>query len=136
MGHFFGSVKGHRGEATRLGAKKSGLVVVAASYEGSVHVALHHNSKLEHDVAHVTLEPWHGNGKSILLYSDPVSGERSSFSETERLCLDFLTSEMQPVEKGDKVICTVDKALYHQLRQFMLHRSVGSEMGSNIKLSK
>jgi hypothetical protein len=126
MSHFYGVLKGSRGEATRCGAKQSGLVTRAASYQGSVHVDLRHDEKSGLDIATVSLQPWHGAGKSLLLYADAVSGERSTFSATEKLCLDFLTSTEKPVEKGDKVVVTVDKELYKELRRFMLARSIGN----------
>jgi hypothetical protein len=40
MAHFYGTVKGHRGEATRCGAKSSGIRVQAGSYNGGIQVWL------------------------------------------------------------------------------------------------
>lgn len=36
MSHFYGSLKGNRGEATRAGSKSSGIKSSVQSYEGSI----------------------------------------------------------------------------------------------------
>lgn len=71
MAHFFGSVKGNRSEATRLGTKNSGLSTIAASYSGAVKVELweHENGKT---YATVRLTPWEGSGVSHCLFNGPV----------------------------------------------------------------
>ena len=73
MAHFYGTLQGVRGEASRLGGKESGLRTVAASWEGSVCVYLSYENGC--DWATVRLEPWHGRGESKLLYDGPVSGK-------------------------------------------------------------
>lgn len=40
MAHFYGNLKGSRGEATRCGTKSSGIQVSARSWSGSVSVEL------------------------------------------------------------------------------------------------
>jgi hypothetical protein len=40
MAHFYGTLQGNRGSASRLGTKASGLVVTAQSWSGSVTVSL------------------------------------------------------------------------------------------------
>jgi len=75
MAHFYGTLQGGRGEASRLGHKSSGLQVRAASWQGSVCVYLEHDEKTGEDIATVRLEPWHGQGKSRILYQGPVSGK-------------------------------------------------------------
>ena len=74
MAHFLAAIQGHRGEASRLGTKKSGLDATAASWQGSVSVRLWHDAKTGRDMARVSLEPWHGSGVSRGLYCGPVSG--------------------------------------------------------------
>ncbi len=74
MAHFFAAIQGHRGEASRLGTKRSGLDATAASWQGSVSVRLWHDAKTGRDMARVSLEPWHGAGVSRSLYYGPVSG--------------------------------------------------------------
>jgi hypothetical protein len=72
MAHFYGTIAGQRGEASRLGSKTSGLETVAASWEGAVSVRLY--EKDGRDYCSVSLIPWHGNGTSKILYTGPVSG--------------------------------------------------------------
>ncbi len=73
MAHFYGSIQGARGEATRLGSKDSGLITVAASWQGAVQVTLYHRDGVDH--ARVWLTPWYGEGVSQELYDGPVAGK-------------------------------------------------------------
>lgn len=75
MSHFYGTLQGSRGEATRAGSKDSGLTAVAASWEGAVRVTLHHSGDGK-DVATVELIPWQGAGINKVLYHGPVSGKK------------------------------------------------------------
>ena len=74
MAHFYGTVKGQRGEASRLGSKQSRLETVAASWQGSVRVYLYHDDETGNDMARVSLQPWQGEGTSATVYDGPVSG--------------------------------------------------------------
>jgi hypothetical protein len=74
MAHFYGTLKGSRGEATRCGTKSSGLQITAASWAGAVAVELYQNTATGEDMCHVYLRPWHDSGVSRELYSGPVSG--------------------------------------------------------------
>ena len=76
MSHFYGYVRGSRGDATRGGSKNSGYVATAASWQGSVRVWLSHDEETGQDIATVTLAPWHGRGISRDLFSGPVSGDQ------------------------------------------------------------
>ena len=73
MAHFYGTLKGNRGEASRLGTKASGIRTTAASWEGAVQVLLTHEDGV--DTAYVSLIPWNGKGTNKVLYSGPVSGK-------------------------------------------------------------
>lgn len=75
MAHFRGTIKGARGEASRLGHKRSGLCVEAQSWQGKVSVGLYHDEATGLDMARVWLVPHHGNGSTKELYIGPVSGE-------------------------------------------------------------
>lgn len=75
MAHFRGIISGQRGEASRLGSKKSGLSVEAASWEGKVSVRLFADENGGPDFAVVSLERHHGHGISKELYRGPVSGQ-------------------------------------------------------------
>jgi hypothetical protein len=75
MAHFRGTIKGARGEASRLGHKSSGLHVTAASWQGAVSVQLYEREGV--DYALVRLEPHHGAGVYVELYDGPVGGKRN-----------------------------------------------------------
>ena len=78
MAHFYGTLKGTRGEATRCGGKGSGLVTYAASWEGAVRVDLSHDPVTGRDRARVTLTPWQGRGTERLLYDGPIHPDATS----------------------------------------------------------
>jgi hypothetical protein len=80
MAMFYGKVQGQRGEATRLGGRKSGLTTTAASWQGAVKTTLSDRDGTAW--AHVELIPWHGQGTSQVLYSGPVSGMRQTTAKS------------------------------------------------------
>ena len=71
MSHFYGKVKGNRGEATRGGSKASGYTAIAASWNGSVITELFVNSDGV-DSARVYLDRWQGAGSHHMLYEGPI----------------------------------------------------------------
>lgn len=62
MSHFYGTLNGSRGEATRCGTKQSGMCVIAAGWGGAVRVRLWHDSEAGVDRFEVEQVPWRGNG--------------------------------------------------------------------------
>ena len=74
MAQFWGTIKGARGEASRLGHKASGLDTYAASWQGAVSVRLWHDAKTGRDMAQVELTTHLGAGVHRSLYRGPVSG--------------------------------------------------------------
>jgi hypothetical protein len=78
MAHFYGTLQGCRGEATRCGSKDSGMSTYCASWEGAVHCEAFIDPDTGMDWVTVTLTPWQGRGTSKLLYSGPISGNPSS----------------------------------------------------------
>jgi hypothetical protein len=75
MAHFYGTLDGSRGQATRMGTKNSGLQTVAASWQGAVEVTLHHDDHTQRDYATISLKPWHGAGVHRVLFDNlPVDG--------------------------------------------------------------
>ena len=60
MAHFYGTLRGARGPATRCGSKGSGLEVTAASWEGCLTIRLWHDG--HGDRFTVTQDTWHGRG--------------------------------------------------------------------------
>ena len=62
MAQFMGTVKGQRGEASRLGSKASGLDVTAASYKGCICVRLWHDQTTGQDRFRAYQDQWQGIG--------------------------------------------------------------------------
>ena len=75
MAHFRGTIQGQRGQASRLGSKRTGFDAHIASWQGCVDVYL---SADENGVDHarVTLSPHHGVGTDRVLYDGPISGKK------------------------------------------------------------
>ena len=61
MSHFYGTIQGKAGEATRCGSKKSGLHTETAGWGGCIDVQVYYSEKHERDMFTVKLKPW-GNG--------------------------------------------------------------------------
>lgn len=62
MAHFYGSVLGNRGAATRLGGKSSGLDTEAAGWKGCIHTHIYHDDATGKDMYRVVLKPWSNSG--------------------------------------------------------------------------
>ncbi len=75
MAHFYGSIRGQRGEASRLGSKASGLSIKAASWQGAVSVYLYEQTGT--DMARVEFVRHHNAGTERPLYDGPVSGKEN-----------------------------------------------------------
>ena len=76
MARYRGTLRGCRGEASRLGHGASGLTTVAASWQGAVRVELYACG--DRDFARVSLTRHHGAGVERLLFDGPVSGALQS----------------------------------------------------------
>ncbi len=76
MAHFYGSIQGQRGEATRLGSKNSGLRAITAGWTGAISVTLSH--KDGKDVATIYRQPHQNSGGNTILIGefDLASGAR------------------------------------------------------------
>ncbi len=61
MSHFYGTMKGSRGESTRCGTKSSGLTTIAASGNGAVEVTLYVDAQ-GRDCFRVQQRTWKGAG--------------------------------------------------------------------------
>jgi hypothetical protein len=70
MAHFYGSVRGARGEATRLGGTNTGLHTVCASWSGAVECRAYVKDGIDH--VRVQLMRWHGRGVERVIYDGPV----------------------------------------------------------------
>lgn len=74
MAHYYGTIQGRRGKASRLGDKRTGITVVAASWQGCVKTTLYHREADATDCALVELAPWQNVGTRKVLYDGPVNG--------------------------------------------------------------
>ena len=73
MSHFYGTLQGTRGEATRCGDAKKGYRAIAAGWQGAIRTYLKHEPVSGKDFFYVYLAPW-GNtsGDDILLAQGPL----------------------------------------------------------------
>lgn len=67
MSHFYGTLKGQRGLATRTGSKSSGIQTTAASWNGAIRVEVYRDDGSDTDRFVVTEIPWMGCGVSRVL---------------------------------------------------------------------
>lgn len=74
MSHFYGTLQGQAGEATRRGSKNSGVATIAASFKGAIKVDLWYDEADGKDHFLIFQQPWHGAGVSELI-ADGVIGE-------------------------------------------------------------
>ncbi len=85
MSHYYGSLEGSRGKATRCGTKRSGLITHAAAWSGAVRVELWHDVGTCRDWALVELVPWHGVGITRELYRGPVDEPTPATRSDDRI---------------------------------------------------
>ena len=64
MSHFYGTIQGQAGEASRRGNENSGLATIAASWKGAVRVSLWVDPDTGLDMYSVNLIPWRNVGVS------------------------------------------------------------------------
>jgi len=81
MARYRGTLRGCRGEASRLGHSSSGLTTVAASWQGAARVELYACG--DRDFARVSLMRHHGAGVERLLFDSPVNGALPSIERCE-----------------------------------------------------
>lgn len=75
MSHFYGTLQGSRGQASRCGTKKSGMVTYCASWSGAIRCHAYFNDKGE-DCVRVEKTTWHGYGDNKILYEGKIGKER------------------------------------------------------------
>ena len=71
MSHFYGTLQGSRGRATRCGSAKSGLETYCASWQGAIRCFAYVNEKGE-DCVRVEKTTWQGKGENKLLYNGVI----------------------------------------------------------------
>lgn len=75
MAHFWGKLRGYRGEATRDGNEASGLVATLASWSGAVVVETYIGENGE-DRVKVSLTPSAGEGVEATVYDGPMAPKK------------------------------------------------------------
>lgn len=72
MSHFYATIKGARGEATRCGSKGSGHHAKVAGWGGAIEVMLTHDEKAGKDKFAVWIIPWGSKGGRAILLATGV----------------------------------------------------------------
>jgi hypothetical protein len=70
MSHFYGSIEGNGGEATRCGTKTSGIVAKVRSWSGNCFAWLVHNEFTNLDELAIDIQPEHGASIRLLTVED------------------------------------------------------------------
>lgn len=87
MAHFYGTLKGNRGKATRCGTKRDGMDTYTASWQGAVHCGTYHDHETGQDMVRVSLTTWRGEGSYRELYHGPISGQPRNELKEEHIGL-------------------------------------------------
>ena len=74
MSHFYGTVQGNKGEASRGGTKESGLHTYCASWSGAIRCCAYVDSDGV-DCVRVEKTTWCGEGEHKLLYDGVIGKE-------------------------------------------------------------
>mgnify|MGYP001598349603 CR=1 FL=1 len=101
MAHFYGTVQGFRGEASRLGSLESGMEVYCASWNGAVRCKAWYNSKKKIDILTIELVPWQGNGVNKLLYEGPAGGTSQMKKKNQKKADSFLKTVGMAAKIGE-----------------------------------
>lgn len=72
MSHFYGTLQGIRGQATRCGGKGSGLTTQAAGWRGAIRTEIWHDEASDRDMYRVWLTPWHYSGGKARVIAEGV----------------------------------------------------------------
>ena len=93
MSHFYANICGHRGGATRMGHKSSGMYSNTAGWKGAIFVRVWYDSEKDEDRYRIDLGPWYGSGGRNRVIatglldataSDPIDGG-ALWDECQRL---------------------------------------------------
>jgi len=75
MSHFYGTLQGSRGQASRCGTKKEGMETYTASWEGAIRCRSYINDKGE-DCVKIDQVLWQGKGTQKVLYDGLIGKVR------------------------------------------------------------
>lgn len=108
MSHFYGTLQGNRGEATRCGSKDSGIETYTASWKGAVNVRAWHDETAGIDMVSVSLVPWHGRGINHELYCGPIGGseklQRAAEAKQTRESASFMKTVAGIAKLGELMV--------------------------------
>lgn len=76
MAHFYGTVQGNRGRASRTGSKASGIETWAAAWHGAIHTECYDRDGQEW--ARIRHRPWLAGGANVTLYDGPLTEDRDA----------------------------------------------------------
>jgi hypothetical protein len=125
MSHFYGTLKGCRGQATRCGSKDSGVAVQAASWCGSGFAYVYRNEAKGEDWVRIGLEAWHGRGRNVVLYDGPVDGSGELYSAEARLLSHVVDETTNKAKKKDgSVRVTIPAEVYSEIRERIIKKAV------------
>lgn len=80
MSHFYSSIKGGRGEATRCGHKTTGIRAIVKTWHAEIETYLTHRDGV--DWANVFLR--NEKGQTIVLYDGPLNAEREFVTQFQQ----------------------------------------------------
>jgi hypothetical protein len=125
MSHFYGTLQGNRGEATRSGSRDSGVSVRAASWQGCGFASVYFNEDKQEDWVRLGVEPWQGQGRSKVFYDGPVDGSGELYSEESRL-LSHVADEVtnKAKKEGGSVTVTLPLEVYDKIRECIIRKAV------------
>ena len=72
MAHFYGTLKGSRGEGTRCGTRDGGMTTICASWQGAIQSYAYYNESTGEDWVRVSMRTWNGRGDTFLVYEGPI----------------------------------------------------------------
>lgn len=72
MSHFYGTMQGSRGEATRAATKTSGLTTKAAGWQGCIRTEIYFDEATGKDHYRVLLTPWQNSGGTSRVIAEGV----------------------------------------------------------------
>jgi len=102
MAHFYGTVRGGRGESTKCGTKSSGMIATAAGWGGCVRVYVTHDAETGTDRFEVRQDRWKGEGVSEILAVGTV-GQPSNSTPVKDASQSELDS-LPPLDSNHRVI--------------------------------
>ena len=127
MSHFYGTLKGSRGEATRCGSKDSGVVTYTASWEGAVCVSAFHDEDTGKDWVSIRFTDWHGRGSRKEIYVGPIDGTGDLKGEEALMLATVVDETSNKAKKKDgSVTVTIPAEVYDKIRERIMKKVVNS----------